>query len=84
MTRDYLTYIGPPCCINLQSNIVSLLVPVNVPQTVVQLVSQNTYSHNDWTRKIFSVKTSHTGVNNMWILKNSTNLVSSLAHLGSP
>ena len=29
-----------------------------------------------------SVKTSHTGVNNMWILKNSTNLLSSLAHLG--
>ena len=28
------------------------------------------------------VKTSHTGVNNMWILKNSTNLLSSLVHLG--
>ena len=32
--------------------------------------------------KYCSVKTSHTGVNNMWILKNSTNLPSSLAHLG--
>ena len=32
--------------------------------------------------KYCSVKTSHTGVNNMWILKNSTNLLSSLAHLG--
>ena len=32
--------------------------------------------------KYFSVKTSHTGVNNMWILKNSTNLLSLLAHLG--
>ena len=29
-----------------------------------------------------SIKTSHTGVNNMWILKNSTNLLSSLSHLG--
>ena len=32
--------------------------------------------------KYFSIKTSHTGVNNMWILKNSTNLLSSLGHLG--
>ena len=32
--------------------------------------------------KYCSVKTSHTGVNNMWILKNSTNLLSSLADLG--
>ena len=29
-----------------------------------------------------SVKTSHAGVNNMRIIKNSTNLLSSLAHLG--
>ena len=29
-----------------------------------------------------SIKSSHTGVNNMWILKNSTNLLSSLSHLG--
>ena len=29
-----------------------------------------------------SIKTSHTGVNNMWILKNSTNLLSSLSPLG--
>ena len=29
-----------------------------------------------------STITSHTGVNNMWILKNSTNLLSSLSHLG--
>ena len=28
------------------------------------------------------MKTSDTGVNNMWILKNSTNFLSSLAHLG--
>ena len=29
-----------------------------------------------------SIKSSHTGVNNMWILKNSTNLLSSLSYLG--
>ena len=51
-------------------------------KTVVELVNQNTYSHKDWTRKYCSIKTSHTGVNNMWILKNSTNLLSSLSHLG--
>ena len=32
--------------------------------------------------KYCGIKTSHTGVNNMWILKNSTNLLSSLGHLG--
>ena len=32
--------------------------------------------------KYCSVKTSHTGVNNIWILRNSTNLLPSLAHLG--
>ena len=32
--------------------------------------------------KCCSIKTSHTGVNNMWIRKNSTNLPSSLGHLG--
>ena len=32
--------------------------------------------------KYCSIKTSHTGVNNMWILTNSTNLLSSLGHLG--
>ena len=32
--------------------------------------------------KYCSIKTNHTGVNNMWILKNSTNLLSSLSHLG--
>ena len=37
--------------------------------------------------KYCSIKTSHTGVNNMWILKNSTNLLLLLGHLprsGSP
>ena len=32
--------------------------------------------------KYGSIKTSHTGANNMWVLKNSTNLLSSLGHLG--
>ena len=32
--------------------------------------------------KYCSIKTSHTRVNNMWILKNSTNLLSSLGHMG--
>ena len=32
--------------------------------------------------KYCSIKTSHTGVNNMWIPKNSTSLLSSLSHLG--
>ena len=32
--------------------------------------------------KYNSVKSSHTGVNNTWILPNSTNLLSSLGHLG--
>ena len=32
--------------------------------------------------KYCSVKTSHTGVNNMWILKNSKKSLSSLGHLG--
>ena len=32
--------------------------------------------------KYFSIKTSHTEVNNMWIVKNPTNLLLSLGHLG--
>ena len=32
--------------------------------------------------KYSSVKTGHIGVNDMWILKYSTNLLSSLGHLG--
>ena len=32
--------------------------------------------------KYCGIKTSHTGVNNRWILKNSTNLLSSLGYLG--
>ena len=50
-------------------------------KTVVQLVNQNTVIKTG-LEKYCSIKTSHTGVNNMWILKNSTNLLSSLSHLG--
>ena len=48
---------------------------------VVQLVNQNTVIKTE-TEKYCSIKTSHTGINNMWILINSTNLLSSLGHLG--
>ena len=34
--------------------------------------------------KYCGIKTSHTGVNNMWILKNSIYLLSSIGHLGGP
>ena len=51
-------------------------------KTVAQLVNQNTYSYKDWTKKILNIKTRHTGINNMWILKNSTDLLSTLSHLG--
>ena len=51
-------------------------------KTVVQLVNQYTYSHKDGLEKYCSIKTSHTGVKIMWILKNSTNLLPSLGHLG--
>ena len=50
-------------------------------QLTVQIVNQNTHSHKEWIRKYCSTKTSHTGVNNMWMLKSSTNILSSLAHL---
>ena len=46
-------------------------------KTAVQLVDKNTYRHKAGLEKYCSVKSSHTGVNNTWILKNSTNLLSS-------
>ena len=51
-------------------------------KTVVQLVNKILTVIKTGLEKYCSVKTSHTGVNNMWIRKNSTNLLSSLAHLG--
>ena len=84
MTRDYLTSIGPLCCKNLHEvkhhfiarfskyttkQLSSLLTKIT---TVIKTVLEN----------YCSIKTSNTAVNNMWILKNSTNLLSSLSHLG--
>ena len=51
-------------------------------KTVVQLVTKILTVIKTGLEKYCSIKTSHTGVNNMWILKNSTNLLSSLGHLG--
>ena len=53
----------------------------------MELKSQMLDSRNDIqrTNKLVNgtkITISHTGVNNMWILKNSTNLLSSLGHLG--
>ena len=50
-------------------------------KTVIQLVNQNTVIKTG-LEKYCSIKTSRTGVNNVWILKISTNLLSSLGHLG--
>ena len=49
---------------------------------VVQLITKILTVIKTGLEKYCSIKTSHTGVNNMWILKNSTNLLSSLGHLG--
>ena len=60
-----------------------MLVPVNVlHKTVVQLVNQILTVIKTGLEKYCSIKTSHTGVNNTWILKNSTTLLLSLGHLG--
>ena len=64
-----------------KKNIALLLVLVNVLQNVVQLVNLYTVIKTG-LEKYCSIETSHTGDNNMWILKNSTNLLSSLSHLG--
>ena len=83
MTRDYLTYIGPPSCINLQWNIALLLVRVKcITKQLSSLLTRILTVIKTGQEKYCGIKTSHTGVNNMWILKNSTNLLSSLSHLG--
>ena len=51
-------------------------------KTVVQLLTKALTVIKTGLEKYCSIKTSHTGVNNMWILKNSSNLLSSLGHLG--
>ena len=42
---------------------------------------QATKYHEGWTGEVFSTKASHSGVNNMWILNNSTRLLSSFDQL---
>ena len=49
---------------------------------VVQLITKILTVIKTGLEKYCSIKTSHTGVNNMCILKNSTNLLSPLGHLG--
>ena len=79
MTRDYLTpklrkypvkhcfIVGSSKCTTKQLS--SLLTKI------LTVIKTGLEKHR-------SIKTSHTGVNNMWILKNSTNLLSSSSHLG--
>ena len=82
-TRDYFTYTGPPSCINLWWNIAPLLVQVNVLEnSCPALLTKILTVIKTAPEKYCGIKTSHTGVINMWILKNSTNLLSSLSHLG--
>ena len=79
MTRDYLTYIEPQSPVKHRfiacfskcttKQLSSLLTKI---LTVIKTVLE----------KYCSIKTSHIGANNMWILKNSTNLLSSLSQLG--
>ena len=78
MTRDYLTYIAPKLH---KSSVKHRFIASSSHCTTKQLSSLLT-KINTGLEKYCSIKTSHTGVNNMWILKNSTNLLSSLSHLG--
>ena len=84
MTRDYPTYIAPPSYIG-KSPVKHHFIAGSSKCTTKQLSSLLTKILTvikTGLEKYCSVKTSHTGVNNMWILKNSTSLLSSLAHLG--
>ena len=55
-------------------------------KTAVHLVNQNAYVIKTGPEKYCSIKTSHTGIDNMWILKNSkyTPLVKLLARQARP
>ena len=81
-TRDYLTYMDP----NLhKSPVKHRFIAGSSKCTTKQLSSLLTKILTvikTGLGKYCSTKTSHTRVNNMWILKNSTNLPSSLAHFG--
>ena len=81
-TRDYLTYIGTKLH---KSPVKHRFIAGSSKCTTKELSSLLTKILTvikTGLEKYCSIKTSHTGVNNMWILKNSTNLPSSLVHLG--
>ena len=83
MTRDYLTYIGTPKL--HKSPVKHRFIAGSSNCTTKRLSSLLTKTLTvikTGLEKDCSIKASHTGVNNMWILKNSTNLLSSLSHLG--
>ena len=83
MTKDYPTRIGPHKL--HKSPVKHCSIAGSSKYTTKQLSSLLTKILTvikTGLEKYFSIKTVHTGVNNMWILKNSTNLLSSLAHLG--
>ena len=83
MTRDYLTFIGPPKL--HKSPVKHRFIAGSSKCTTKQLSSLLTKILTvikTGLEKYCSIKTSHNGVNNMWILKNSTTLLSSLGHLG--
>ena len=88
LSDDYkrLPYlIGPLSCINLQFLNLHRFIAGSSKCTTKQLSSFLTKILTvikTGLEKYCSIKTSHTGINNMWILKNSTNLLSSLGHLG--
>ena len=84
MTRDYLNYIywTPKL---YKSPVKHRFIAGSSKCTTKQLSSLLTKIltvMKTGLEKYCSIKTSHIGVNNMWILKHSTNLLSSLSHLG--
>ena len=65
MTKDYLTYNGPPKL--HESPVKHHFIPGSCKCSTKQLSSLLTkiLSYRDWTRKYITIKTSHTGVNNI-------------------
>ena len=73
---------GHPSCINHHINIGLYLAPVSVRQkTCHALLTKVLSTMKDGLVRYCNTKTSRNGVNNMWILKNSTSLLSSLDQL---
>ena len=84
MTRNYLTFIGPLAKLH-KSPVKHRFIAGSSKCTTKELSSLLTKILTvikTGLEKYCSIKTGHTGVNIMWILKNSTNLLSSLGHLG--